>query len=104
MALLYRVRALDLETEDETFMEGSTYSYELAITRAEEWAQEFHGGDDVTWLQSLGTARYHVGRVLDDGTRENASHMITVEEYEVDDNEDAARIDVGPSRSLTTKR
>ena len=104
MALLYRVRALDLGTEDETFMEGSTFSYETAVTRAEEWAQEFYGGDDVTWFLSLGAARYHVGRVLDDGTRESASHMITVEEYEVDGGEDALEIDVEGPSSLTMRR
>lgn len=86
MSTQYFVRAVDLETSEET-VDGPFPTEVAAIAFAQTQAEEFYGGDDVTWYD-LVAPNYLVGRVFEDGSRSEPLVTITVEAQEVEIEED----------------
>ncbi len=84
MAEKYYVGTVDLDTGEETVPEPFS-SERAAVEHAERLAEEFYGGDDVTWFESVGHGDYHVGRIMPDGTRSAPTVRVVVKEEEIDD-------------------
>lgn len=87
MSEQYFVYTHDLDT-DGTIVDGPFPTERAAIAYAEGQAEEFFGGDDVTWYEILGMGEYHVGRLMTDGSRSEPKIKITVVEEEVEIEED----------------
>jgi hypothetical protein len=87
MSEQYFVHTHDLAT-DETAVDGPFPTEQAAIAYAEGQAEEFFGGDDVTWYEVLGPGEYHVGRLMPDGSRSEPMAKITVvdEDVEIEEN------------------
>lgn len=83
MAERYYVRTVDFQTGEETVSEP-TWRESEAVDHAERLAEGFYGGDDATWFEANVGGGYHVGRILEDGTRSEPMVRITVEEEGVD--------------------
>lgn len=96
MTVQYYVRAVDLETGEQTGDEAlseRSWHESIAIGYAERTAEEYFGGDEVTWFEDIGGGIYHVGRVLENGSRSDALFEITViEEEEVEKEEDTETV------------
>lgn len=88
MTIYYRVQAHESDTLRDTVFEGSTPFFDDAIDHAERWAAEYYGGRETTWSTSDGDGRYLVGRMHESGDREPVTCVITVEQEEVDDDDD----------------
>lgn len=80
----FYLRAVDLETGDETVTER-VWLKRVADDSAWKWAEEFFGHDDVTWIENVGPDTIHVGRILEDGFRSRPLVTVTVEEVEAEE-------------------
>jgi hypothetical protein len=78
-------RAVDMKTGEETVTER-VWLERVADDYAWKWAEDFYGGDDVTWIEDAGPGTLRVGRILEDGTRSEPLVTITVEEVDTDEN------------------
>ncbi len=97
--LMYRVLIQEPETGQEDYArsedgEPETHWDDLhAAASAERLAEEYFGGDDVTWFERddvttpHGVFTYRVGRIQEDGERAGPTVFITVEEVEADTDE-----------------
>ena len=79
MATRYLVTSTDRETGG-VVIEGPFAIERAALSFAESWAKAFYGDEDVTWYESAGPGEYHVGRILEDGSRTDPLIRISVEE------------------------
>lgn len=86
MATQYHVVLVDEET-GETTVDGPFPTELAAIAFAESRAEAYYGGGDVTWFESVG-GEYVVGRISEDGSRSEPLVRITVDEEEVEIDED----------------
>ena len=86
--MYYRVRAHETDTLNDTVFESSTPSFDVALDHAEQWASGYYGGQDATWTTADGDGRYLVGRMHENGDREPVTCVITVEQEEVDEDDD----------------
>ncbi len=87
MIMKFSVRTHELATGNET-VEDAGYTERGAVAYAERLAEEFYGGDDVTWFSKSGPGHsYKVGRIDEDGNHEPTTCVITVEEEEREDDE-----------------
>lgn len=68
MATYYRIRVHEVDTLNDTVCKGTINSIDDAIDRAEQWASEYQGSNEVTWVTNDGPGRFLVGRELDGGT------------------------------------
>lgn len=91
MTIYFRVQAHETDTLIDTVFEGSTPSFDVACDHAERWAAEYYGGTDTTWSTSDGDGQYLVGRMHENGDREPVTCVITVEQEEVDNEEEVVR-------------
>ena len=87
MARQYYVRTVESDTDEET-MDGPFLTELAAVSFAESRGEEFYGGDDVTWCQGGPLNGYLVGRILEGGKHSDPLVTITVEEGEVEIEED----------------
>ncbi len=87
MARQYYVRTVEIDTDEET-MDGPFPTELAAVSFAESRAEDFYGGDDVTWCQGGPLNGYLVGRVLEGGEHSDPLVTITVEEEDVEVEED----------------
>lgn len=86
--IYYRVRAYETDTLNDTVFEGSTPSFDVALDHAERRAAAYYGGDDATWFTTDGLGRDLVGRISQHGSRKPVTCVTTVEEEEIDEEED----------------
>lgn len=75
----YVVLATDAETGTVN-VQGPFSTESAAHEYAQKWAEVYYGDHDVTWYEHVGLGRYHVGHLLNDGTRSAPLVRITVEE------------------------
>lgn len=87
MTTHYLVLVTDKEVEGTT-IDGPFPTELAAVSYAESRAEDFYGGDDVTWFERVGGGEYVVGRISEDGSRSEPLVRITVEEEEVEIKED----------------
>ncbi len=83
MAEQFYVRVVNTETGEETVSEVWRRESD-AVSYAEQLAEEYYGGDDVTWWEALGNGRYQAGRISENGERSEPLVAITVEAEEVE--------------------
>ncbi len=81
----YQVEATDLITGEEIEIDAGEPGTEgQAVDFAERLAEEWFGGDDVTWFRHAGLGSYLIGRIDEDGNQDPPSVELRVVEVEVE--------------------
>ncbi len=81
----YQVEVTNLITGEEIEIDGGGPGTEWqAVEFAERLAEEWFGGDDVTWFRHAGLGSYLVGRINEDGNQDPPSVEIRVVEVQVE--------------------